>query len=82
MQNIYMRTTINIDDDTHEFASVYAAARGMTLSAAIAELIRKAEKAPSPPPEIRRSPNGLPLLPKTGRALTAEMVKALSEDEL
>jgi hypothetical protein len=77
-----MRTTINLDDKTHEFASVYAAARGITLSAAIAELIRKAETAPPIPLAIRRSPDGLPLLPRTGKVLTTEMVKALSEDEL
>jgi hypothetical protein len=77
-----MRTTINLDDKTHEFASVYAAARGITLSAAIAELIRKAESAPTPKPDIRIGPNGLPMLPRTGKVLTTEMVKALSEDEL
>ena len=39
-----MRTTITLDDDVHEFAAYYARARGITLSAAIDELIRKAEK--------------------------------------
>ncbi|HEY1804277.1 MAG TPA: hypothetical protein VGG45_07320 [Terracidiphilus sp.] len=79
-----MRTTITLDDDVHEFATYYARARGLTLSTAIAELIRKAESAPAPEPqhyEFERSPNGLPLLPRTGRTITSEMVKQLSEDE-
>ncbi|HEX8712670.1 MAG TPA: hypothetical protein VF730_12410 [Terracidiphilus sp.] len=77
-----MRTTITLDDDVHEFATVYAHAKGMTLSAAITELIRKAELAVAPePPEILRSPNGLPMFPPTGRAITPELVKKLEEEE-
>jgi hypothetical protein len=79
-----MRTTITLDDDVHEFASYYANARGITLSAAINELIRKAESNPAHVPEhfeFERSPNGLPLLPRTGRTITSEMVKQLQEDE-
>ncbi len=82
MQNERMRTTITLDDEIHEFASVYAQARGMTLSAAINELIRKAESAPAPPVQIEYSPNGLPRFPRTGHVLTAEMVKAAQEDDL
>jgi hypothetical protein len=78
-----MRTTITLNDTTHDFASYYAQARGLTLSAAIDELIRKAQAAPAAPqPGFRRSPNGFPLLPRTGRVITSEMVKALSEDEI
>jgi hypothetical protein len=76
-----MRTTITLDDETHEFASYYARARGLTLSAAIDELIRKAQTAPEPKTKFRVGPNGLPLLPKTGQTLTVEMVKRLSEDD-
>jgi len=77
-----MRTTITLDDETHEFAAYYARARGLTLSAAINELIRKAE-APEKPakPDIRRGPNGFPLLPPSGRTITSEMVKKLEEEE-
>ncbi len=81
MQNGVMRTTIKLDDETHEFAAYYARVRGLTLSAAIDELIRKAQAAPAPKPEIRIGPNGLPLLPRTGRTITCEMVKELSEDD-
>jgi macrodomain Ter protein organizer (MatP/YcbG family) len=81
MHNRNMRTTITLDDDVHEFAAYYARARGLTLSAAIEELIRKAESAREPKPEIRRSPSGFPLLPETGRVITSEMVKKYSEDD-
>ncbi|HZP03831.1 MAG TPA: hypothetical protein VFB43_02940 [Terracidiphilus sp.] len=79
-----MRTTVTLDDDVHDFAMYYANARGITLSAAMNELIRKAESSPVSAPEnfeFERSPNGLPLLPRTGRVLTSEMVKQLQEEE-
>jgi hypothetical protein len=82
MHNRAMRTTITLDDDAHEFAAYYARAKGITLSAAITELIRKAEAAPRPaPPEILYSPNGLPMFPPIGRVLTSEMVKKAEEEE-
>jgi hypothetical protein len=81
MHNRRMRTTITLDDDVHEFASYYANAKGITLSAAMNELVRKAETAPAPKPDIRIGPNGLPMFPPTGRTITAEMVKKLEEEE-
>jgi hypothetical protein len=78
---VHMRTSITLEDQIHEFASVYASARGITLSAAINELIRKAQASPSREPEILRSPNGLPMFPPTGRTITAEMVKKLEAEE-
>jgi hypothetical protein len=80
MHNREMRTTISLDDETHEFAAYYARSRGLTLSAAIDELIRKAQEGPKPEPEIRIGPNGFPMLPRTGRKITPEMVTELSED--
>jgi hypothetical protein len=70
-----MRTNVNLDDDVHQIVSIYAAARGITMGAAIGELVRKAEGAEPGQPDIRRSPNGLPCFPPSGRALTPEMVK-------
>ncbi|MGA2167353.1 MAG: hypothetical protein ABSG62_04025 [Terracidiphilus sp.] len=70
-----MRTNVTLDDDVHQLASIYAAAKGITLGAAIGELIRKAEATPPPAPDIRRSPNGLPCFPPTGKGLTLEMIK-------
>jgi hypothetical protein len=76
-----MRTTITLNDETHEFAAYYARVRGLTLSAAIDELIRKAQAPPTPKPEILIGPNGLPMFPPTGRTITSEMVKKLEEEE-
>ena len=78
-----MRTTITLNDETHTFASYYAHARGLTLSAAIDELIRKAQAAPPPTaPEIYFSPiSGLPMFPPNGGTITAEMVKKIEEEE-
>jgi len=70
-----MRTNVNLDDDVHQLASIYASAKGITLGAAISELIRKAEAATPAAPDIRRSANGLPCFPPTGKVLTAQMVK-------
>jgi hypothetical protein len=82
MHNRPMRTTITLDDETHEFAAYYARVRGLTLSAAIDELIRKAQEGPRPKPDIRTGPNGLPMFPLTEGTITSEMVKKLSEDDL
>jgi len=78
-----MRTTITLDGNSHEFASYYARARGLTLSAAIDELIRKAQAAPERKPEIVFSPDGFPMFPPsgTGRVITDETVKQLEEEE-
>jgi hypothetical protein len=78
-----MRTSINLDEQVHQFASVYANARGITLSAAINELIRRAESAPEPKPEIRFSSDGFPMFPPSsgGRVVTDETVKRLEEEE-
>jgi hypothetical protein len=76
-----MRTTITLDDDVHKFVTYYARVKGLTLSAAIDELIRKAKSAPAPRPDIRIGPNGLPMFPPTGRTITAEMVKKIEEEE-
>ena len=76
-----MRTTITLDDDVHEFAAYYARSRGLTLSAAIDEMIRKVLEGPKPKPDIRIGPSGLPMFPPTGRTITAELVKKLEEEE-
>ncbi len=81
VQNGVMRTNVTLDDDVHQLASIYAAARGITLGAAIGELIRRAETVPPPVPDIRRSESGLAMFPPSGRVLTPEMVKE-AESEL
>ncbi len=79
-----MRTTVNLDDEIYELASVYASARGITLGNAIGELLRKTQTdLPDQfESQIRIGANGLPILISGGGLLTSEMVKELSEDEV
>ncbi len=78
-----MRTTITLDDDVHEFATYYANARGISLSTAMNELVRKAENSPNlqPEPLIVFSPDGFPMFHPTEGRITSEMVKKLEEEE-
>jgi hypothetical protein len=73
-----MRTTVTLDDETHTFAIYYANARGLTLSAAIDELIRKAQTAP---PRIQFSPSGLPMFPPSGGTITPDLIKQIEAEE-
>jgi hypothetical protein len=76
-----MRTNITLDDDIHQFAQMYAAAKGITLSAAISELVRRAQHAQPPTPEIRRSAlTGLATFPGSGQTLTSKMVREAESD--
>jgi hypothetical protein len=77
-----MRTTITLKRETHAYARYYAQARGLTLGAAIDELIQNAQAAPpTPTAEIQFLPNGMPIFPPTGRSITDEEVKRLIEEE-
>jgi len=85
MQNEAMRTTLTLDDDVYELASHYAAARGVTLGAAVGELVRRANAAPGPSSDssgIKIAANGLPVFASRGRVITSDMVKAAQEDEI
>ncbi len=80
-----MRTSITLDDDVYELASMYAAGRGITLGAAVGELVRKTSGAPgstSGSSRIKTLPNGLRVIASRGRVITSEMVKATQEDEI
>jgi hypothetical protein len=76
-----MRVRLTLDDEAHDFAAYYARVRGLGLGAAISELIRKAQAAPAPKPDIRIGPNGLPMFPPTGRRITSAMVKKIEAEE-
>ena len=83
----YMRTNVNLAENAHRFASTYAHARGMSLSAALSELVLKAkviETAEPNTPLFRRSSAGIPLFPPDpeNRKITAEMVRKAEEDSL
>jgi hypothetical protein len=82
VHNVAMRTSITIDDDIHELASVYADARGITLGAAIGELIRNAQASARTESPIGLTRDGIPVFRSRGRVLTREMVKQAQEDDL
>jgi hypothetical protein len=80
-----MRTNVNLAEDVHQFATLYADARGMSLSAALSELVRKAraiETTEPKPPVFERSSAGVPLFPDDGHRITSEMVRKAEEDAL
>jgi hypothetical protein len=79
-----MRTSVTLDQDVYEIATLYAKGRGVTLGAALGEMVRKATSAPSPDSASRRlirAPNGLLIFAGTGRVITNEMVKAALEED-
>jgi hypothetical protein len=80
-----MRTTVNLDADVYSFIAAYADAKGITLGAAISELVRRAEHTPQPEsdsPRLKRSPYGYLVIAGTGDKVTPEMIKEAAEDEL
>ena len=80
-----MRTSITLDDDVYQLAFLYAKGKGITLGAAMGELVRKAATAPhteTPSPRLITAPNGLLIFASRGRVITPEMVKATQEDEI
>jgi hypothetical protein len=76
-----MRTSITLDDDAYQLAHLYAKGRGITLSAAINEAVRKIGEPRSAPrsSRIRIAPCGLPVF-SSGKVITSEMVKEALED--
>ncbi len=80
-----MRLTVNLDPDAYSFTSAYAGAKGITLSAAISQLVRRAELAPEPEgdlPRLKMNEHGYLEIAETSNVLTPEMVKQASEDDL
>lgn len=85
MHNCFMRTSVTLDDDVYELAYLHARGRGLTLGAAIGELVRKGQSTPpeSPMKGLTRAPNGmLVFAAQPGRIITPEMVKQFQEDEV
>ena len=85
MHTVAMRTTVNLDLDVYRFTSAYAGAKGITLSAAISELVRRAEQVPEPGSSssgLAMNEHGYLEIADTGNVLTPAMVKEASEDEL
>jgi hypothetical protein len=78
-----MRTSVTLDDDAYQLAYLYAKGRGITLSAAINEAVRKIGEPRSEPSSsrIKTLPNGLKVIAANGRVITSEMVREALEDE-
>jgi macrodomain Ter protein organizer (MatP/YcbG family) len=81
-----MRTSITLEADVYRFASAYAGAKGITLSAAISELVRRAEQMAESPvstsTRLKTSSRGYLVRAKTGTVITPDMVKEATEDDL
>ncbi len=81
------RANINLDSDVYDFASAYASAKGIALGAAVSELLRqRAEQVPQSPATVshrlKTNSRGLLVRAYTGKAVTPEMVREASEDDL
>ncbi|MGD0737118.1 MAG: hypothetical protein ABR976_18445 [Terracidiphilus sp.] len=87
-----MRTTVKLDQEVYELATLYSKGKGLTLGEALSELAKKGieslqavpSASDSVPPGLVRAPNGLLMFaPRAdGRVITNEMVKeALEEDD-
>jgi hypothetical protein len=79
-----VRTNVNIDVDVYELVSAYAKGNGITLGAAIGELIRRGEqpRLPTVSPRLKMTEHGYLVIARTGNVLTPAMVKELSEDQI
>jgi hypothetical protein len=86
VHSLNMRANINLDADAYSFASMYARARGIPLGVAISELLRRAEAIPktsgSESSRLVKNSRGYLEIRATGDAITPEMVKNASEDDL
>jgi hypothetical protein len=80
-----MRLTVNLDPEVHDFISAYANGKGITLSGAMNELLRRAEEESETgiiPGRLRIDEHGYLVVAANGHILTPEMVKELSEDPI
>jgi hypothetical protein len=78
-----MRTSITLDEDVYHLASLYADGNGITLGAAIGELVREGHAARlAAPSRLKTLANGLRVMPSRGREITAEMVRKYQEDPI
>lgn len=73
-----MRTTLDIDDDMLAVARVRAREKGISVGAAVSEVMRRGLRVP-----IRKSKRGFPVfdLPPGGPVITSEMVMRYRDDD-
>jgi hypothetical protein len=80
LHHIWVRTTLNLDDDVLRDVKQYAENRSVGLGKAISDLVRRGLNTPIQTKVI----NGIHVvvLPKDSPKITSERVKRLLEDEL
>lgn len=73
-----MRTTLDIDDQLLGIARLRAREKGISIGAAVSEIMRKGLEVP-----MRRSKRGFPIfdLPPGGPVITSEMVARYRDDD-
>ena len=73
-----MRTTLDIDDNLLAVARVRAREKGISLGAAVSEMMRRSLEVP-----MRRSRRGFPIfdLPPDTPVVTSEMVARYRDDD-
>ncbi|MGI8679278.1 MAG: antitoxin [Jatrophihabitans sp.] len=76
-----MRTTIDFPDDLLAQLRAIARSNGQTLSALIAELMRRELDPPEPATITKGRRSGFPMLAAVGRTITTEDVLSLEDDE-
>jgi hypothetical protein len=79
-----MRTNVNLDADVYDLAYAYADGKGITLGAAISELVRQAGQITEPgalSQKLKMNEYGYYEI-VGGDVLTSERVKELSEGEV
>ena len=80
------RANIHLDADVYDFASAYAAARGLALGTAVSELLRSVQQmsktANMESPRLKRTRRGFLVVAKTGQVITPDKVKDFAEDDL
>ena len=76
LDDVGMRTTLEIDDELLQAAKEIAAHRGITAGQVVSELLRKALAPATVSPRVR---NGVPLLP-SGQPITLKLVNDLRDE--
>ena len=76
-----MRDALDIDDDVLIAAKELAAAKKSTAGQVISDLARQALTRPI---DVKQLPlrNGFPVLPSTGKVISAEFIDKLLEEEI
>jgi len=75
-----MRTTLDIDDDVLTAVKELAAAQKTTAGQVISDLARQSLTRPI---DVKQLPirNGFPILPRTGKVITADYIDKLLEED-